>query len=232
MLTSLISLLKSSPKQALKEWNAQVQEWNKFSPDIWQLSRRPYHLIFICDELMRSRPRHQLLEENGAQYRNTVFTKNNFTFWKINRGSILTPIPLLTPDLISTPSLKIKGELFVIPLPMLLLLDRERQNGVVFDRTRVKLDIPHRKLMFNKEPVKIFRGVREDDWRELYDNQIYTLSNETYNMEVEAWMYVGKPEYWNHQLDGGYNFQPIRRFQPNDPHVKPYYFYSPLEYAV
>jgi hypothetical protein len=83
---------------------------------------------------------------------------------------------------------KIKGELWKVPSSRFNFLDQWMHNGRLFKRERVTVEIP----------LKI---------QKVYDDG--TSEIERIVSDQEAFMYVGIPEVWEPQLDGGYLFQAV-----------------------
>jgi len=98
---------------------------------------------------------------------------------------------------------KIIGELWSVPANHFYSLDKFMENGKVFKRRRVALEMPLRKT-YNDGHVE--RITRSD----------------------EAYMYIGIPEFWEPQIDGGYLFQPMTISSRSSLNRK-YYCYTKLE---
>jgi hypothetical protein len=120
------------------------------------------------------------------------------------------PIPLAK-RYISVPSARIKGELYAVTPAQYKELDKYKVNGVHFIRVRVNLDIPYRQLV----------KTRQDQGTVLLEEKIQT---------VRAWMYVGVPAFWDHMIDSGYLFSPVKTYTPNRDWLEKYYYFSSKEY--
>lgn len=97
---------------------------------------------------------------------------------------------------------KIKGELWKVKASHLIELDIHMQNGVLFKRQRVPIEVP----------LKCLHNGTVD--RNIYDQ--------------EAFMYIGLPKVWEDQIDGGYLFKPMTIF--SSPSLsRRYYSYTNLE---
>jgi len=98
---------------------------------------------------------------------------------------------------------KIIGELWSVPANHFYSLDKFMENGKVFKRRRVALEMPLRKTYNNGHVERITRS-------------------------DEAYMYIGIPEFWEPQIDGGYLFQPMTIYSRSSLNRK-YYCYTKLE---
>jgi hypothetical protein len=98
---------------------------------------------------------------------------------------------------------KIKGELWAVPRSRFRAIDEWMLNGKLFQRQRVRLEIPLRTIETYGNNTQITRSIEEQ----------------------EAFMYVGIPEFWEPQIDGGFNFQPVKIYSRPDL-SRQYYTYT------
>lgn len=160
---------------------------NRLTPDIHNLERRRAQLLFIHCELQKRHTRHGLVEEYTVPLYK-VFTQESFTHMKYSEETDEIFSVAVRTKYHTIPHLPILGELCAILPHRLLELDKYKLNGVLFTRERVKITIPHRRKDLIAFPLF---------------------------QESTAWMYVGRPEYWNKQLDGGYTSSAVRAFGKN-----------------
>lgn len=191
--------------------------WNtEFTPDIAALELSQFQLLFVCDDMKHDWDGYSFIKEVSAKAANRAFTQMNYKFYQrrveLPGGKVETTyIPLrsdrtefeLTPVIPYVASCKISGELHVVESSHFMKLDRLRQNGVQFRRERVKLLVPYREM-----PREDYRDVRGKTLPPALQGKKGALSPERIHI-VEAWMYVGIPEYWNDLLDGGFMFSPV-----------------------
>ncbi len=195
-------------------------EEGKHSPDLIQLIRYHFQLVFLPDELQQQMPKHALIKDCSA-YLCKAETLSPFIMWKKKLGEESYPIPMRTDrgflnahtwcDPKRGDPGAVRGELHAVkPLKFFPLVDKLRQNTVQFQRERVDLMINYRYRAFS---------LREG-WHMSEEKRVF----------VEAWMYVGKPDYWGEMPLS--ELGSVRMFIPNNPdkHVVPYYRYTKLEY--
>lgn len=196
-----------------------LQNQFEYTPDRLWLERHPGVLLFVYDETMRSRSLYHLIEE--SVYLGVAFTSPDWTLWKKKLGEETFPIALNGQSVGKTDRKgirqegRIKGEVHLVqPHVLWNTLDRRMLNGIEFRRERVKVLMPYHIQT---------KGV--------------TIDHNEFIKELRVHMYVGVPEYWNNQLDDGFSFTHVRRFQPkvnwvdgND--MGRYFFYSRLEYET
>jgi hypothetical protein len=101
---------------------------------------------------------------------------------------------------------KIKGELWKVPSKSFFFLDKLYENGKLFRRERVSLELPLRMLYQNGNDSFVERIITEQ----------------------EAYMYIGIPEIWEPLIDGGYLFQPVTIYE-NPRLSRKFYTYSNME---
>lgn len=173
---------------------------NKHTPDIHSLEQRRGQLLFVHCEIMKGHSRSSLIEEHSVPlYR--AFTKDAFTHMKFTDGNETFSIAVRE-KFHTIPHLPILGELSVVLPGRLLELDRYKLNGVHFIRERVKIVIPYRRK----------------------DMLAFPLFE-----EVTASMYVGRPEFWNKQFDGGYKFSAVKGLGKQGAGYESYTYFSKME---
>lgn len=180
-----------------------------FTPDAAILSRKESHLFFIADEMME---KHYDYARLGAEATNIcqVLTQDKFSYWKKNLGKKSFALALENGY---TEKRQIRGELHLLLTEQIFKLDEHRENGVQYDRKRVKLILPYTQTQMKYQQMGF---VLED----------VPLMDKTIN----AWMYVGRSEYWDKLLDGGYMFSPVKHFTPHNPLLQQYYYFTNREY--
>lgn len=197
-----------------KEWLETAKQENILTPDIAKLELSDFHLVFICDNLMRLRAGYN----SAAQWLsplNTVYTKERFSFYKYTKENKEIFLPLR--DGVRP----IRGELHVTTTEGLQFLDKLYDNGVQFLRERVKVIMPFRTVYRQKN-----KTINGKPLPPCLDN-IHTLLSPEMTKEIRVHMYVANPKMWLHRLDNGYLFQRIPTFYPNKLRswLSEYYFY-------
>lgn len=208
----------------------QVLEATKFTPDISQLELYEWQLFFAPDEMKRDHPRHDIL---GAEreFKFPAFTQKKYHFWQ-HAAPFLPNVPMEAETNavpFFPPIAMIKGEVYAIRPQRFLELDRYKQNTVEFQRHRVRLVVPYRRVKFVKEP-----WIHHDFHGESYDHRLHAFSptggmasmnsftskytgssvitEEEKVAIVRAWMYIGKPEFWD-PLINAYDYTPVESFK-------------------
>ncbi len=219
-----------------EKWVGEANRRTDFTPDISELEQHEYQLLFVYGETQRGHPAFPIVNE-GSAHICTAFTNTpGFTLWKRNRGLASTVValsaplpekdaaPLFPPTHfgVLTPSSRIKGELYAIRPYQMMELDKYHLNGYHYLRRRVHLAIPYSQVMWLKHPY-------------LNPTTVYssTYKTDTKIRIVKAWMYLGIPEYWEPQLDGGYEFTPVKLMRTYErPWISNYYYFTKNEYDV
>lgn len=198
----------SFPKDVARELTLSANR----SPDLGVLEESPFQLFFAPDRTMRGCSEYPLIENSA--FICYAYTLRKYSYWQ-QRDGVAIPLPGTAADVLAPP-LKIKGELHAVESSEFRNLDIFKDNLVSFRRQRVKLLIPHRP--FHRIPERYDNGKPIP----LMPNQIH-IGNERISRPVEAWMYVGVPEYWNDLLDGGYLFTKMPSYKDKRPWLGEFY---------
>ena len=206
----------------------------EFTPDVARLEEYEFQFLFCPDETMRGGKDYPLIEDSA--FIGHAFTRKSYEFWLKDLGEFSFGIPLEetpTSGIIGNwpKPHKIKGEIHLIRPHQFFALDMKRMNGVQFIRKRVHLLLPSRQVLWLKDPdisgyhpsaVKVFNGRTEDTY---YEKDSIVTSNERVDI-VKAWMYVGRPEFWDNQLDAGYTgHKSVHTYQSKKIWLGEYYQY-------
>lgn len=202
-----------------KEWF----EWavDHETDDINQLNNRENHRIFIYDNLMKGHKDHKFVE---GLSRTPAITHPKFNMWKRRQDNLIIPLSKTFIDL-KQPENKIRGELYVAPTNLIVFLDKLYENGVLFKRVRINLDIPWRPAywqeMFNRGDIPGPRSANV--WQigpRFRNNDVWRGSDTTsgkpvsacsgshlfletvYATRTLAWMYIGIQDYWTENMYG------------------------------
>ena len=197
------------------KWLEGAERYASHTPDVVQLEQNLGWHLFVYDNLMKGYTEHALLSD--AEERATAFTAQRFALWQAQRGKASYPIALRsnapyaeaswTDNRTVTPTARIKGQLYFVPPSVIIKLDGERHNGVLFHRERVDVSVP-----FHKS---------DEHPRE---------ANE-YIANVPAFMYIGDEDYWFGLLDGGWHFRPgtLQRPRPSKWMKEDFYYFMNWE---
>lgn len=228
----MLKLLKKSlwyPDYPKALWLKEAEERTKYTPDVAELEKRRAHLIFVPDELQQNHKNQFLLSLNlfgTTPIANMcpAFTKPEFLFYKHNLEQESYPVAFQRPatsNIWGIPENKrpktIRGELYVIRPYQFLVLDKYKENGVVFERKYVDILVPYLKVVRNAY------ATCEIGYRCAY---------------MQAWMYLGVEDYWKERLDAGFQFNQVKTvslvskstYGPHDFVTHPYYHFTTDEY--
>lgn len=190
------------------EWLEAANDKTLYTPDVWEIERHPTQLIFVYDEMMKLHHKHKMVAEHSVTI-GAALTIDKFTLWKKRLGKESYPIPL-DGRWSGVPRLRIKGELYAVQSNQVKELDKYKVNGIYFLRQRVELAFPYTYIVWTNG----------DGVRAVGDCE----------RKIEAWMYVGVPDFWADQLDGGYMFNPVKTYTPHKEWEDKYYYFSRQEY--
>lgn len=225
MWSPLAKLLGREPINAWYD-----KDVNEFTPDMAELAKRPFHRVFIPDEMMSPHFQNSLLGE-GSVLRCWAFTTDKFSLWRKKLGKASLVIPLET-KFKEAPYASLRGELYKVPTENIPELDNYKANGVEFIRKRVSLAIPY--TAFDTKP----------------GTPTYRTVVRKVDTSIDAWMYVGSHETWNPRfvkgskikyinkdgttvgrLSDGHIYVSVREYTPRNKLLENYCYYAPTEYV-
>lgn len=179
------------------------------TPDYLWLERHEWRLLFVYDEMMHSRRLYHLIGEDSINLGKVFTETEDWSVYKKLLGEETFPIAFKSN--IGVPR-RVKGELHAVrPHLFWNCLDKRFLNGTEFKRERVKVLFPYRVIV----PGGVAHG-------------------EEFIQRVSAFMYIGVPEYWEPQIDNGFEFKAVSAFNPkvrwiDGKEMNTYYYYSRLE---
>lgn len=213
----------------LRRWSlpskAQIEEWEReteFTPDVWKIEMQEFVYLFEYGEAMREHIRYDIIDQS-SYFGATAFTvADNFAMWYHRLGKATYPIAMEVKKNFNIQDVKmlnltqgnarVRGELHHVRPQALFELDTHRLNGIQFIRKPILLDIPFRKEL---KIIDVQTG-----------HYTRKMTGQQHHNEIEAFMYVGNPEYWSARLDAGFNFPQGAFIQPEGPKSKPFYYFS------
>lgn len=103
-----------------------------WTPDINDLRRRKYILLFVYDELKRNGYQNPLLKNSGVKYLGEGKTSTDTYKLKYDRG------PIAFKDNLKSSASRgyLLGEIFAVKPEVILYLDANKQNGIICDRIK------------------------------------------------------------------------------------------------
>lgn len=206
------------PSKHEVDWlNQSVQ----YTPDNAKLEEYEFQLLFCPDETQRGYPQYPLIED--SVFMTHAFTQKLYNYWQQRDGQLI-PLEARAPAAVKyfPPSLRIKGEVHAIRPHQFRELDTYKLNTVQYRRQRVKLLVPHRKV--------ILSDYYDTDGKELplcLQGKKGITSSEMVHV-IRAWMYVGIDEYWDPLLSA-YNFTKVQHHTSRREWLKEYYSYPKRE---
>lgn len=216
MLNFLRKLTEPQIKHPTENWMASTL---RYTPDLALLQEKEHWWIFICGEEMSKHHKDWLMDPEKPRYE--AFTaKEDYILWRKYLGQKTVAIPLLADSIpyvknmklnnnCMYPAARLRGQLFKILPEHFIELDEYKENGVVFDRQRVDILIPYSSL---DEDVNQKRHLKY----------------------LQAWMYVGKPDFWRLMGDSPLLVpsDPIRADKLGKMPMEHYYYFSTKDYSV
>lgn len=173
-----------------QRWLSTVNKAGQFTPDLYTIQQKANHHVFVYNEAMEGHRSHFDLVGNSP-YLGMSFTIRHFTMYKKAVGDESFPFILDNVRDIRVNASRVGGELYSLSPKQLIKLDEHCLNTVQFNRVRLKVVIPHKIKYLHEEKLSAFPP-------------------------IEAWVYVGKRDFWEDLLDGGYHYPVVRtRIQNN-----------------
>jgi hypothetical protein len=186
-----------------------------FTPDLHKLSESYLQLLFVMDQLTIDD--RGMLGQDAAVRLGYGFSMHKYSFWRKRLAKESFGIPLEECKYHAVPEARIKGTLMAVSTPNFWeKLDFYYQNGVLFERKRIRIVLPYVKELAKPDGTFVL------DKRSCF---------------IWAWAYFGVKDYWKQQLDAGFLFKPVHCFSkdqlPNSGvsilHQMPYYRFTTLE---
>jgi hypothetical protein len=203
------------PPQEFLDW---AQNETKFTPDNWELEQSLYQLVFIHDDLKGGVRINNQLWEVGFKICEAV-SQEGFCFfvqkYSENGSKMDVPVALTMKSAVKivpwaetkgAPSAHVHGILYAVPSYLIKTLDTMKENGVQYVRRRVPLRFDYQDRLAFKERSQIENFAR--DFLGYTVTKAVITSPIIKSTTVEAWMYVGKNDYWEDQINN-LNFVPV-----------------------
>lgn len=191
---------------AVRKWWGEAKAETKNTRDSMILDQYAYHPIIVVGEMMRGLPKHHLLPKEAIYVGKAYTVQSSFTLWKKKLGKESLIIPIRSH--IHPKASPIRGELYFVPTSEVYKLDRYHHNHVFFKRRKIAVTVPYSER------------IRTHNER----GETVVVMREGNNLEIEAWIYTGMPEYWDSHLDAGFLFGLTERFFPNKSNsLRPYF---------
>jgi len=196
---------------------------SQYTPDIARLEKYEDQKLFVTDEWLSDRRQNFIIDEIGKR-EGVAFTQLPYLF-RVFTGFLSpewTPVIQVDKD---NPGFRVKGEIVSIRPSSFLLLDKLKQNGLKFVRSRIPLVKPYR-----DGPI-VFENTLEDKASVTFRPNGLVIQHGKFPYghplagkkcwigperlrTVYAWMYLGKPAFWNQYRRTPYLFQKVPTFKP------------------
>lgn len=198
---------------------------SQYTPDIATLEKYEEQKLFVADEWLSDRRQNFVLDDLGAKREGTAFTSIPYLY-RVFTGFLS---PEWTPVVEVGEGFKVKGEIVSVRPSSFLLLDKLKQNGLQFYRSRIPLIKPYRDgpIVFEntiEHTDPLFRGgnyaSRGIDWLTGKFPEGHPLAGKKCWVGpeririVHAWMYLGKPSFWNRYRKQPFLYQKVPTFKP------------------
>lgn len=192
--------------EALKFWKDKPDESTslpEYPEDYCKLEQYMFQLVFVADEMMKGKKHHSFISEyahHPEPLHPSVYTSSPFHFFFKDLGHGHSYPFALPSDFKPDGWLRgredpgrIRGELWAVRPRAFISLDIHKQVGVQFRRERIRITYPTTPIAWsNGRPLpKILPDVVKT---------------------IEAWMYIGIPEYWKDQIGGIFQNQ-MQRYE-------------------
>jgi gamma-glutamylcyclotransferase (GGCT)/AIG2-like uncharacterized protein YtfP len=176
-----------------------VNKAGMYTPDMWQLQQKVNHHVFLYGDTMEGHRNHYKYISNSPFLGIAYTVPHSFIMWKKAIGEESFPLVLQG---VSHPAVKpnrVRGELYDLSPQQVIKLDEYMLNTVQFNRVRLKVVVPHTRIVrFDPE---------HGESRLVETKGIYP--------PVECWMYVGRTDYWEDLLDGGFHYPVVKTKEIN-----------------
>ncbi len=229
--------IKKTPPTANQAYNYVLGEMikasaerNRFTPDIATLEQAASQRVFVYNEMKHGHRSQAFLPEDLVTRDATCYTDNYFVLHKKQLGQASLAVAT-DGDMWPMPCgaiadrARIQGELYVVPSPHMTILDTYHQNTLEFERRRIRVVRPYRSIVRAKDGFPLGGEILESfKARGIVHSMRHCAT-------MDAWMYVGRPDYWEQQLAS--LFTTVSQFtSPNEGWLKPYYAFTKKEYET
>lgn len=182
---------------------AEAKAWElkpMYTPDLYQLEKRPFSLLFEYGELLLGMPRHKsLLNQLPLAM---AYTYENMALWRKNMGRKSFALAMnWHPENRPVPHTRIQGHIYQVPSMHLMTLDNYRSNGVSFKRKRL--------------PLVLSDGQLAEAWG-------YVALKEEWAPQIN-W------DHNFYRRSGGSDFSLVNRFQDQQDQNKRFYRFSEFD---
>lgn len=203
-----------------------VSNSNGTTPDIGKLQEAAYQLIFVYDRLQIGFDDYKAYMSEHSARLCTAFTNDHFVMFRRKLGLQSYPI-LQRKDYVSPSPARIKGELHYISTDQLIRLDKLRENGVQFKRELIEIYIPH--FAVHKLAPWNKGGRNKGEYMEVYGTE-HPTDHVLHAAVVKAFAYIAEDSYWDDQIDGGYDYLPVTKYEAHNRRVGAYYHFSKRDF--
>jgi len=193
----------------MRVWNLDAETFIKHTPDAVDLHKKELWRTFMYEEFTNS----------GTPASAVGFTQDNYIVYRHVSSDALIAMPANEADEYATdrpnwsdlrsgvakniaPAARVKGSIHLLTPGQIISIDNDLENGVVFERKRIKILVPIHQLVTGMSKRPFF--------------QMYVKSE-------ECWIWEAKRNIWEPQIDGGFNFKVADLQQPGSLWINIFY---------
>lgn len=184
-------------------------ESTPFTPDLWKLDTYFFQNVFVYNQFMRGCEQYKHVMDGHVVKQFSAFTHDdNYVMWMKDLGleSQAFALPIGPEQVHGSTSLfglpaKVLGQVYTMRPNQIVKLDEVMQNGVMYTRQRIKVDVPYARR----------------NGKTIMDVEVKT---------IPCWAYIGRLDYWAEQLNPtDKRHHPVKMYNTKQDR-EPYYFYS------
>jgi hypothetical protein len=226
-----------------KSFIIRINSITKYTPDLAYLQQFEKQLLFVPDNWMSGHIDHDRICNEKLVYP-TAFTHDQYSMVYKPLGIESFPIVLdsvkeVKEDLkwadpnrpsFTDKQARVRGQIWAVTPNEFLKLDKDKENGVVFTRKRVLVDIPLRRTA---EGNSLYRVSDSDS--QLFTKRVeggkeyWTMPSGGAPLKIyprRMWMYIGNQDYWKDMIcDKGFELPSVKILRPRNPLLKDYFYW-------
>lgn len=206
------------------DFTTNLQERNKFTPDIAKLQEHAFQLVFVYDRMQQGFYEHELLVSEHSVKAANAFTNDRFSMLKYPLGKDTYPLILRTDwERWAYKPRRVAGELYYVLSEQIRELDKVQQNGVRFNRELIDVLIPYRQL--KKLPSVKDTLMSRAEYQVLFNTDHPSEHIKLYTTR-KAYCYIADDYYWDPLTSTDEHMLAGTKYQAHDPKVGEYFSFK------